>query len=71
MATFKITKIDWETVKIKLSRKYNSLTDDDLVYNEGEEDLLIDRLAKRLHRTQDYVLYTLSKELSDLSSNRV
>ncbi|MCI0921102.1 hypothetical protein [Sphingobacterium rhinopitheci] len=71
MTQLKITKTDWETLKIKLSRKYNSLTDSDLYYEEGHEVALVEKLAKRLHRTTEYVIFTLSKELSDLSSNRV
>ncbi len=69
MRTFKITNSDWEILKIKLQRKYNHLTEIDLQYTEGEEDELVDRLAKRLRRTRDYILFTLSKQLADLSSN--
>ncbi|NGM63113.1 hypothetical protein G5B30_14480 [Sphingobacterium sp. SGG-5] len=69
MSVFKITASDWEILKLKLQRKYNHLSDADLQYTEGEEDQLVDRLAKRLHRTKDYVLFTLSKQLADLSSN--
>lgn len=69
MTMLKITKSDWETLKIKLARKYNSLTDSDLSYNEGEESLLVERLAKRLNRNEEYVIFTLSKQLSDLTSN--
>lgn len=71
MTTLKITKSDWETLKLKLARKYNSLSDNDLNYNEGEESILIERLAKRLHRTTEYITFTLSKQLSDLTSNRL
>ncbi|TJZ51514.1 hypothetical protein FAZ15_20590 [Sphingobacterium olei] len=71
MITFKISNSDWETLKIKLQRKYNHLTDADLRYIEGEEDELLTRLAKRLRRNREYVLFTLSKELSDLDSNRL
>lgn len=71
MITFKISNSDWEVLKIKLQRKYNHLTDADLRYNEGEEDALLERLAKRLRRNKDYVFFTLSKELTDLDSNRL
>lgn len=71
MVTFKITAADWEVLKLKLQRKYNHLTDADLQYNAGEEDLLIERLAKRLGRNRDYVIFTLSKQLADLESNRL
>ncbi|MGN0004147.1 MAG: hypothetical protein ACI35V_12010 [Sphingobacterium composti] len=69
MSSLKITNSDWEILKIKLQRKYNHLSAEDLSYNEGEENLLINRLAKRLKRTQEYVIFTLSKQLADLSSN--
>lgn len=71
MVTFKITDADWEVLKLKLQRKYNHLTDEDLAYKEGDEDQLLDRLAKRLNRNRDYVIFTLSKQLTDLESNRL
>lgn len=69
MVTFKITDADWAVLKLKLQRKYNHLTDVDLAYKAGEEEILIDRLAKRLGRNRDYVIFTLSKQLADLESN--
>lgn len=69
MATLKISNTDWQTLKIKLTRKYNSLTEEDLAYTEGQEDELISRLAKRLRRDRDYVIFTLGKQLADLESN--
>lgn len=71
MITFKISNEDWKVLKLKLQRKYNSLTDEDLRYSEGEEQELINRLSKRLRRNTDYILFTLSKELTDLTSNRL
>ncbi len=71
MSGLKITNSDWEILKIKLQRKYNHLSADDLSYNEGEERQLINRLSKRLKRTQEYIIFTLSKQLADLSSNRL
>lgn len=69
MVTFKITDADWAVLRLKLQRKYNHLTDVDLTYKAGEEEILIDRLAKRLGRNRDYVIFTLSKQLADLESN--
>lgn len=71
MITFKISNSDWEILKIKLQRKYNHLTDLDLQYTEGQEEELLTRLARRLRRTTDYILFTLSKELVDLQNNRL
>ena len=51
MAEISISNQDWARVKIKLQRKYNHLTDEELQYNEGQEDNLISRLiAARLVR---------------------
>jgi len=71
MSSLKISNSDWDVLKIKLQRKYNHLTQEDLAYMEGEEDSLLARLAKRLRRDKNYVLFTLSKELADLESNRL
>lgn len=71
MSIIKIKEQDWHIAKVKLSRKYNHLTDEDLRYSEGQEALLIDRLAKRLRRSKDYVVFTIAKQIEDLSNNRV
>jgi len=71
MATIKLTPDDWEVLKLKFRRKYNHLTEEDLVFTEGREDELIERLAKRVKRNKDYVLFTLKKGLADLESNRL
>lgn len=71
MTTLKITKSQWDILKIKLTRKYNSLSEADLEYVEGEEEGLVERLAKRLNRTKEYVLFTLSKQLVDLDNGRL
>ncbi len=71
MATLKISDPEWSVLKVKLSRKYNHLTEEDLAYSSGEEELLLGKLATRLRRTKDYVLFTLAKELSNLESNRL
>lgn len=71
MSILKISVEDWEVLKVKLTRKYNHLTDEDLDYTPGEEDALVVRLAKRLRRDKEYVTFTLAKQLSDLESNSV
>ncbi|WP_033563378.1 hypothetical protein [Sphingobacterium sp. SYP-B4668] len=71
MANIKISDSEWEILKVKLRRKYNSLSDEDLMYKAGMEAELIERLAKRLRRNVDYVVFTLGKELTDLASNRL
>lgn len=71
MITFKISNADWEVLRLKIKRKYNSLTEEDLQYQEGQEDELVERLSKRLRRSKDYIFFTLSKEKADLTSNRL
>ena len=71
MAGIKITPEQWETLKLKFKRKYNHLTDEDLQFQAGQEDELVDKLAQRVRRNRDYVLYTLQKGLADLKSNRL
>lgn len=69
MYNFKIHANQWPILKLKLQRKYNHLTDEELHFQEGGEEELLQRLAKRLKRDKDYVLFTLSKQLEDLDSN--
>ncbi len=71
MASINISNKDWPRVKIKLKRKYNHLTDEDLQYNEGQEDKLINTLAERVNRNTEYVLFTLKKALVNIDNNRL
>ena len=43
----------WDEVKGKLKQKYASLTDDDLMYEEGQEQELLGRLQRKLGKTID------------------
>lgn len=69
MADIKITEADWKILKEKFRRKYNHLSDEDLAFEAGQENELVDRLARRIRRNRDYVLFTLKKGLADLESN--
>lgn len=71
MAEITISKKDWERVKIKVQRKYNSLTDEELQYNEGEEDDLIRRIMVLVDRNREYVVFTLKKALANIDNNRL
>jgi len=71
MAAIKLKPSEWDILKLKFKRKYNHLTEDDLSFQEGGEDELIERLARRVKRSKDYVLFTLTKGLADLESNRL
>ncbi len=71
MAEITISKKDWERVKIKVQRKYNSLTDEQLQYNEGGEDDLIERIMVLVDRNREYVVFTLKKALANIDNNRL
>ena len=71
MAEISITNKDWERVKIKLQRKYNHLTDEQLQYTEGGEDSLVNNLMELVNRDRNYVLFTLKKALVNIDNNRL
>ncbi|MDB5142485.1 MAG: hypothetical protein JWQ66_1198 [Mucilaginibacter sp.] len=71
MAEISISNKDWERVKIKLQRKYNHLTDDELQYNEGQEDSLISKIMELVNRDRKYVVFTLKKALVNIDNNRL
>jgi hypothetical protein len=71
MAEISISNKDWERVKIKLQRKYNRLTDEQLQYQEGQEDNLIERVMKLVNRDRKYVVFTLKKALVNIDNNRL
>ena len=45
----------WEQVKERLKEINYNLTDEDLAYQPGNADSLLNRLAKKLNRTPDEV----------------
>jgi len=45
----------WEEVKEKLKEVNTDLTDEDLVYQPGQEQDMLNRLAKKLHRSTEAV----------------
>jgi hypothetical protein len=71
MAEISITNKEWERVKIKIQRKYNNLTDEQLQYTEGQEDGLITRLMDLVNRDRRYVVFTLQKALVNIDNNRL
>ena len=71
MAEISITNKDWERVKIKIQRKYNHLTDEQLRYTEGQEESLIGKLMDLVKRDRQYVLFTLKKALVNIDNNRL
>ena len=71
MAEISISNKDWARVKIKLQRKYNNLTDDELQYIEGQEDSLISKIMELVKRDRRYVVFTLKKALVNIDNNRL
>ena len=71
MAEIKISDKDWERVKLKVQRKYNSLTNEQLAYTEGQEDDLIKRIMILVNRDREYVVFTLKKALVNIDNNRL
>jgi uncharacterized protein YjbJ (UPF0337 family) len=48
-------KGSWNQTKGNLKQKYAQLTDDDLLFEEGQEDVLIGRLQNKLGESEDRV----------------
>lgn len=71
MAEISITNKQWERIKIKVQRKYNHLTDEQLQYSEGQEESLITKLMDLVNRDRKYVVFTLKKALVNIDNNRL
>lgn len=71
MAEMNISNTEWDRLKLKLKRKYNHLSEEDLSYQQGQEEELITRLMARLKRKREYIVFTLEKGLQFLETNRL
>jgi hypothetical protein len=71
MAEISISNKDWQRVKIKIQRKYNHLSDEQLQYTEGQEESLISNLMDLVKRDRKYVVFTLTKALVNIDNNRL
>ena len=71
MAEISISNHDWDRLKIKLKRKYNHLSEEDLNFQAGQEEQLITHLMERLRRNREYVVFTLTKGLVNIDNNRL
>jgi len=71
MAEITISTTDWERLKLKVRRKYRELSEEDLTYQTGGEEELIQRLMTRLKRNREYVVFTLKKGLVNIDNNRL
>ncbi|MFO7656188.1 MAG: general stress protein CsbD [Bacteroidales bacterium] len=43
----------WNNKKEKLKLKFSFITDDDLIYNEGKEQEMLEMLGHKLGKTKD------------------
>lgn len=48
-------KGNWNEVKGKVKKEYGDLTDDDLLYEEGQDDELLGRLQKKIGKTKEEI----------------
>jgi len=48
-------KGNWNEMKGKLKEEYAEMTDNDLVYQEGQEDQLIGKLQQKMGKTKEQV----------------
>lgn len=46
----------WNELKGKVKKQYADLTDDDLLYQEGQEDELIGRIQKKTGKTKEQII---------------
>lgn len=53
-------KGSWNELKGKAKQQYADLTDDDLLYQEGQEDELIGRLQQKTGKARDQVVEWLN-----------
>ncbi|WP_343667474.1 CsbD family protein [Chitinophaga sp.] len=49
----------WNEIKGRIKQQYAELTDDDLLYEEGQEDRLIGKIQQKLGKSRDEVINML------------
>jgi uncharacterized protein YjbJ (UPF0337 family) len=52
---------NWNDLKGKVKKQYASLTDDDLLYEEGKDDELVGRIQQKIGKTKDEVIQWIEK----------
>ncbi len=62
---------DWDKLKIKIKRKYRSLTDEELAYTPGKEEELINKLMSAINKDRNYVVFMIKKMLLNKENNRL
>jgi len=61
-----IVKGKWNEIKGKVKQKWGDLTDDDLLYEEGQEDELLGRLQTKTGQTKDEIKKWLTDQIDKL-----
>ena len=57
METWKLkAKGNWNEIKGKIKKQYATITDDDLMYQEGKDEELLGRIQKKTGKTKDQVI---------------
>jgi uncharacterized protein YjbJ (UPF0337 family) len=51
----------WNEVKGKIKKEYADMTDDDLLYKEGQDDQLIGKLQQKTGKTKEQVIDWIQK----------
>ena len=54
-ATTDKMKGNWNQIKGSLKKQYGELTDDDLIYAEGQEDQVIGKIQEKTGKTKDEI----------------
>lgn len=52
-------KNNWDRIKKNFKLNFDYLNDKDLVYTEGSEDELVERLRKRIGRSKEEIIYLM------------
>jgi hypothetical protein len=71
MASFTLTTESWNKVKTKFLRKYRELAAVEIPFSPGQEDQLVQQLAKLVNRDNAYIEFTIRKALADPDGNRL
>jgi uncharacterized protein YjbJ (UPF0337 family) len=55
-------KGNWNQIKGRLKQKYGKLTDDDLIYAEGQADELLGRLQEKTGQTREELIKEINSK---------
>lgn len=55
-------KGNWNQIKGRLKQKYGELTDDDLIYAEGQTDELLGRLQEKTGQTREQLIKEINSK---------